>query len=100
MTTEDLANLFLGRLERKVIDATGIIGKFDVHLDLLPNDLLGRSLATTTQNDASDPTPASDPSLIFSAVNTALQKLGLTLKAAQGPGEFLVIDHVERPSEN
>lgn len=100
VTMEDLANLFLGRLERKVIDETGIAGKFDIHLDLLPNDLLGRSPATTTQNDAGDPIPASDPPLIFSAVNTALQKLGLTLKAAQGPGEFLVIDHIERPTEN
>lgn len=100
VTMQDLANLFLGRLERKVVDETGITGKFDIHLDLLPNDLLGRSLATTTQNNSGDPTPTSDPSLIFSAVNTALQKLGLTLKAAQGPGEFLVIDHVERPSEN
>ena len=33
-------------------------------------------------------------------VQTALQKFGLKLEPAQGPGEFLVIDHVERPSGN
>ena len=99
VTMEDLANLFLGRLDRNVVDETGIEGKFDVHLDLLPNDLFGRSL-NATQNDAGEPPPASDPSLVFGAVNAAVQKLGLTLKAAQGPGEFLIIDHIERPTEN
>jgi uncharacterized protein (TIGR03435 family) len=34
---------------------------------------------------------------IFSALE---QQLGLKLEKAKGPGEFLVIDRVERPSEN
>jgi uncharacterized protein (TIGR03435 family) len=30
----------------------------------------------------------------------AVEKLGLKLEPAKGRGEFLVIDRVERPSEN
>jgi Protein of unknown function (DUF3738) len=33
-------------------------------------------------------------------MGTALRKLGLKLEPTQGPEEILVIDHVERPSEN
>jgi uncharacterized protein (TIGR03435 family) len=34
-------------------------------------------------------------------VFTAVQdQLGLKLESTKGPGEVLVIDHVERPSEN
>jgi uncharacterized protein (TIGR03435 family) len=29
-----------------------------------------------------------------------MKKLGLNIQPTEGPGEFLVIDHVERPSEN
>jgi uncharacterized protein (TIGR03435 family) len=32
--------------------------------------------------------------------STMNDPLGLKLQPARGPGEFLVIDHVERPSEN
>jgi uncharacterized protein (TIGR03435 family) len=44
--------------------------------------------------------PAADPADIFIAFQDALEKYGLKLESARGPGEFLVIDHVERPSEN
>jgi uncharacterized protein (TIGR03435 family) len=30
----------------------------------------------------------------------ALEKLGLTLERTKGPREFIVIDRIERPSEN
>lgn len=42
---------------------------------------------------------SSDPSLI-STIKTAIKKLGLNLEPTEGPGEFIVIDHVERPSRN
>ena len=48
----------------------------------------------------SDPAaPATNPSLI-SAIKVAVKKLALNLEPAKGPGEFLVIDHIERPSKN
>jgi hypothetical protein len=36
----------------------------------------------------------------FSALSSVVQKPGLRLESAKGPGEFLVIDSVEKPSEN
>jgi len=83
-------------LDRPVIDKTGIAGKFDIHLEFAadaatPNFLPGGDLARLA-GAASDSTGAS----IF----TAMQQLGLKLEPAEGPREFLVIDHVERPTGN
>ena len=42
----------------------------------------------------------SEESAKFSATMQALGKLGLKLAPAKAVGQFLVIDHVERPSGN
>ena len=83
-------------LDRPVIDKTGIAGKFDIHLEFAadaatPKFLPGGDLARFA-GAGSDPTGAS----IF----TAIQQVGLKLEPTKGPREFLVIDHVERPTEN
>jgi uncharacterized protein (TIGR03435 family) len=43
--------------------------------------------------------PPIDP-LGVTLVNAMQEQLGLKLESARGPVEVLVIDHVERPSEN
>ncbi len=68
--------------DRPVIDRTGIKDRFDFHVEFAPESA-----------DPSDDLAA--PSIFF-----ALGQLGLKLEAAKGPREFLVIDHVEKPSEN
>jgi len=76
-------------------DKTGLKGNYDFKLQWTP----GVSQAPTGVQQGSDSTPSGDssrPSLF-----AALQKqLGLNLESQNGPGETLVIDHVERPSEN
>ena len=76
-------------------DKTGLKGNYDFKLQWTP----GGSQAPTGGQQGSDSTPSGDssrPSLF-----AALQKqLGLNLESQNGPGETLVIDHVERPSEN
>ena len=84
-------------LDRPVIDKTGIAGKFDIHLEFAadaatPKFLPGGDMARFA-GAASDRTGVS----IFTAIQ---QHLGLKLEPAKGPREFLVIDHVERPTEN
>jgi uncharacterized protein (TIGR03435 family) len=79
-------------LDRPVIDKTGLTAKYDFHIEFLIDQ------STTGVFEAleppSDDTPA--PS-IFTVVQ---QQLGLRLEASRGVRETLVIDHVERPSEN
>jgi uncharacterized protein (TIGR03435 family) len=75
-----LSTVLGNKLSHPVIDKTGLQGKYDWTL-------------------VWDPDPGSDstePS-IFTAVQ---EQLGLKLDAQKGPVEMLVIDSVERPSEN
>jgi uncharacterized protein (TIGR03435 family) len=65
---------------RKIIDKTGLTGKYQVDLTWAWND---------------DPN-ATGPSL-FSALQ---DQLGLKLEPAKAPVDVVVIDHLERPSEN
>jgi len=92
MTVAEFAKVFLnGVMDRPVIDNTGIAGKYDFHLEYAIDQ-------STPRFNAPDG-PAGDrtgPS-IFTAVQ---EQLGLKLESTRGPGEALVIDHVERPSEN
>ena len=75
-------------MRRIVIDKTGITGFFDVNLELPP-----------LQPEVS----LSDLSAVDTGVSvfTVLRdQLGLTLEAAKAPLDYLVIDSVQRPSEN
>jgi uncharacterized protein (TIGR03435 family) len=90
-------------LDREIVDKTGIAGMFDIQLPG-PGDLgsggSGRREIGPGSDDPAAPVAAMDPSSSFETIKTAVQKFGLTLERAKGPGEFLVIDRVERPSEN
>ena len=100
-TVTDLCMFFLVTLDRQVIDKTGIGGRFDFRLELPAEDLgfFHRAHGVRALSDPTAPALAPDPSFI-SAVQTAVMKLGLNLASTEGPGEFLVIDSVARPSEN
>ncbi len=71
-----------------VLDRTGLSGTFDIHLEFSIDPP-----ATDSGTGASDP-PGS------SLVESLRKQLGLKLVRGRGPREFLVIDHVEKPSEN
>lgn len=75
--------------DRVVIDKTGLIGLFNIHLEFAQDG------PRPPANVPSSAHPAS-PS-IFTAVQ---EQLGLRLSAGRGPVEVLVIDHIERPSVN
>ena len=90
---------------REVIDKTGIAGTFDVRLPLTPE--ISEMLAPRApppppgaSPGAAAPAKGPDPADYFYAAQAIAQKLGLKLEAAKGPGRILVIDRVERPSEN
>jgi uncharacterized protein (TIGR03435 family) len=85
-------------LRQPVIDRTGSTGLFDFRLEFsrdLGLDLGGGKKGGGGGNIAPR-VEAAGPSL-----PAALEsQLGLKMAPAKGPVEFLVIDHVERPSEN
>jgi bla regulator protein BlaR1 len=96
-TMADLRMLFLIALDRPVIDETGLAGRFSYHLELADEPFGNRPRGLL--EFVGPAAPAIEPSLI-SQTKTAVMKLGLNLEPAERPGEFLVIDHVERPSRN
>lgn len=86
-------------LDRPVADKTGINGMFDFHLEFAPDQTTPGFLMQLRVGGRGAPATSDDPAgpSIFTAVQ---EQLGLKLDPAKGPGEFLVIDHVEKPSEN
>jgi uncharacterized protein (TIGR03435 family) len=52
--------------------------------------------AEGSTSSASPPPDATGPSL-FTVIK---EELGLQLNSTKGPGKILVIDHIEKPSEN
>jgi uncharacterized protein (TIGR03435 family) len=97
-TMAGLGMQFSVALDRDVVDRTGIAGTFDLHLDLTSADLF--PFREDITRGVGDPASATAPADPLGAVMRAVQELGLRLEPAKAPGEFLVIDHVERPSEN
>ena len=83
---KQLAQYLAPLLEREVVDQTGLEGMFDFDLDFRPD----------SSSASSDPALANAPSIF-----TALQEqLGLKLESTRGMVEVLVIERVERPTEN
>jgi len=92
MTVSEVSKIFLnGVLDPPVIDKTGIAGTYDFHLEYGIDQSTARFL-----NNGAAAADRVGPS-IFTAVQ---EQFGLRLQATTGLGESLVIDHVERPSEN
>jgi uncharacterized protein (TIGR03435 family) len=91
-TVDYMCKLLQLVMGRPVIDRTGLTGqyKFDLKfaIDQSTPNVIGPEYA-----QPSDDPPA--PSIF-----TAMQQLGLKLEATKGARDFLVIDHVERPTEN
>jgi uncharacterized protein (TIGR03435 family) len=75
--------------DRPVVDRTGLTGRFDIHL--LWTD--GSRRPADSQEESNLAAPGS----VFVALQ---EQAGLKLEATKGPVEVLVIDRVERPSEN
>ena len=78
---------------RAIVDRTGLSGTFDIDLLFLPELPLG---GVSPDQLALDPKFAGRAGLITSV----REQLGLKLEPTRGRVDVLVIDHVERPTEN
>ena len=82
----DLARNLTGRVNRTVIDRTGLTG---------PHDFVLRWTPDNVQNTAGNAGPSLDGTPIFTAMQ---EQLGLRLEPQRGPAEFLNVDRIERPT--
>jgi uncharacterized protein (TIGR03435 family) len=94
MTLDDLAKKLAIVLGRPVIDKTGMAGMFDFRLKFSPDE---GTPGMPTQGGGQQPGADDAAPSIFTALQ---EQLGLKLEQAKGPGESLMIDQLERPSEN
>jgi uncharacterized protein (TIGR03435 family) len=75
-----LAGTLGGKLHRVVIDKTGLTDKYDIKLEWAPE----------TADDSGEPS-------LFTALQ---EQLGLKLESTKGPVEIIVIDSIEKPTDN
>jgi uncharacterized protein (TIGR03435 family) len=87
-----LGGFLSGRLDRTVVDETGVKGVYNFTLRA-PEELAPSSEDKSKVGNTPDSPSAS-------RVRNALKELGLQLTAGQAEVEYLVIDRVERPSGN
>ncbi len=95
-----LVRLLSDHLGRTVLDQTGLNGNYNIALQWTP-DLNPASTPVSEEGGrpSADNAPlaeSSEPS-IFTAVQ---EQLGLKLVSTKAPVDVIVIDHIERPSEN
>jgi uncharacterized protein (TIGR03435 family) len=81
-------------LDRPVVDQTGLTGRYDFTLNWTPDDSQfgGMGVKVPPPTDSANAPPA-----LYTAIQ---EQIGLKLDATKAPAEVLVIDHVEKPSEN
>jgi uncharacterized protein (TIGR03435 family) len=96
ITMEAFETALSQTLQQPVTDQTGFTGTFDVHVEWAADQSTPGILAPDLVPPDAGAADANGKSIF-----TVLQEqLGLKLESAKAPAEFLVIDRLERPSEN
>lgn len=93
-TIASLVRTLSSTLNRHVIDRTGLDGLYDFELQYGMSQQTGP--ATVAPGGTTPTAPIDDAPTMFDA----LRELGLKLESERGPVEHLVIDSVERPTED
>jgi uncharacterized protein (TIGR03435 family) len=85
ISVTSLVGMLSRQVHRTVLDKTGLTGNYDITLKWTTED-------NSAPADGDDAAPS-----LFTALE---EQLGLRLQSAKGPVDTLVVDHVEKPSEN
>ena len=89
-----LVDFVIDDVSRPVLDKTGFEQPFNFVLEFTPNVAVSDYRGPSTLPDAG-------PSATAVPISTALQEqLGIQLRSTEAPVETIVIDRIERPSEN
>jgi len=87
----DYFAFFLSRtLDRAVIDKTELTARYDINLQFMPD-------GAKFGDGGAGPTVSPDCTDLYSALP---KQLGLKLEAGKGPVDFLVVERVDKPTEN
>jgi uncharacterized protein (TIGR03435 family) len=81
-------------LDRPVVDRTGLTGRWDFQIRWTPDESQFAGLGARV------PPPTNDPNAPPGIFTAFTEQLGLKLDPSRAPVEVLVIDTIERPSEN
>ena len=81
-------------LDRPVVDRTGLQGRFDFTLTWTADDSQFRSFGP---RPPSGPPADNAPPGLFTAIQ---EQLGLKLERANAPVDVIVIDNVQKPTDN
>jgi bla regulator protein blaR1 len=93
MTLDEFSAWLFHVTDHSIVDKTGLTGKYDIRLEYLP---AGTPSVIAPGDDGNDADTQPEATL-----TTAIkQQLGLQLTSVKGTHQIIVIDHVERPSEN
>lgn len=97
-TLTQLADALSLDTDRIVLDKTNLAVRYDIKLEFTPDGPIPPPPVDAPPGlpPLFPPTDPNAPSL-FTALT---EQLGLKLESQKGPVEIMVIDHVERPSEN
>ena len=83
-------------LNKRVVDKTGLTGLYDFELQFSMRTQMPLTTQAPNAGGAAPPAAIDDGPTMFDAV----RELGLKLESERGPVEHLVIDSVERPTED
>jgi uncharacterized protein (TIGR03435 family) len=84
-----------GEVNRPVVDQTGLVGAFDFTIEWMPGE---DDLFVRTRPPGADVQKDAQPDTSF--VVAMREQLGLKLTPSKGPIQTLLIDHIQKPSEN
>jgi bla regulator protein BlaR1 len=98
----DLIRTLSNVLGRTVVDKTGFTTTFDFYLQFTADEsLAGLPAAPPSPNSPNNSIRQAPSPGLYGTIFAAIQEqLGLKLESAKGPVEVLIIDSVEKPSDN
>ena len=98
MTMTDFATWMQAAvMDKPVVDQTGLSSRYDFQLNWTPDE---SQFAQFRGTGRVVPPPTNDPNAPPSLYTAMQEQLGLKMGTAKFPDDVIIIDHVEKPSEN
>ena len=95
----DLVAIIGAVLQRRLVDKTGLSGRYDFKLEWTPDALSNTGVGPFARGGPLAPQiPPSSEAANVSVFANIEDQLGLKLERRRGPVQILVIDHVEQPT--